>query len=74
MPKFLLVNPFRLPAKSRFLHRPVEGPKEVQVVNYTDIAHCLAGIDWDFYPVRSRHMATGPRPIAKNLPMSRSIG
>ena len=50
MPKFLLVNPFRLPANSRFLHRPVEGPKEVQVVNYKDIAHSLEGIDWDFDP------------------------
>ena len=50
MPKFLLVNPFRLPANSRFLHRPVEGPKEVQVVNYKDIAHTLEGIDWDFDP------------------------
>lgn len=50
MPRFLLVNPFRLPTGSRFLHRPVDGPKEVQVVNYKDIAHTLEGIDWDFDP------------------------
>ena len=43
MPRFLLVNPFRLPAGSRFLHRPVEGPKEVQVVNFKDIAPALEG-------------------------------
>jgi Asp/Glu/hydantoin racemase len=50
MPRFLLVNPFRLPADSRFLHRPVEGPKEVQVVNYEDIANTLEGVEWDFDP------------------------
>ena len=50
MPKFLLVNPFRLPAGSRFLHRPVDGPKEAQVVNFKDIAHTLEGIEWDFDP------------------------
>ncbi len=49
-PRFLLVNPFRLPAGSRFLHRPVEGPKEVQLVNYKDIQHLLQDIDWDFDP------------------------
>jgi allantoin racemase len=50
MPRFLLINPFHLPAGSRFLHRPVEGPREVQVVNFKDIEHTLRGIDWDFDP------------------------
>ena len=48
--RFLLINPFRLPAGSRFIHRPVEGPKEVQLVNYKDIEHVLSDVDWDFHP------------------------
>jgi Asp/Glu/hydantoin racemase len=49
-PRFLLINPFRLPAGSRFIHRPVEGPKEIQLVNYGDVEHVLADVDWDLHP------------------------
>lgn len=32
--RFLLIQAFSLPKESRFLHRPVEGPKEARLMNY----------------------------------------
>jgi Asp/Glu/hydantoin racemase len=48
--RFLLVNAFSLPKDSRYLHRPVEGPKEVRLMNYDNVKHLLEDVDWELHP------------------------
>ena len=48
--RFLLVHAFSMPPGSNYLHRPVEGPKELRLPNYQLVKHCLDGIDWDLHP------------------------
>ena len=47
--KFFLVNAFSLPADSPYLHRPVEGPKEVRLMNYDMVKDHLGDVDWDLH-------------------------
>lgn len=49
-PRLLLVNPFRLPPGSPYVHRLVEGPKEVQLINYGDVESLLRDVQWDLHP------------------------
>jgi Asp/Glu/hydantoin racemase len=48
--RFLLIQAFHLPATSKHLHRPVDGPKETRLMNHGDVAHLLADVDWDLHP------------------------
>jgi allantoin racemase len=48
--RFLFIQPFNLPATSRYLHRPVEGPKEIRLMNYGNIKHLLEDVQWDVHP------------------------
>jgi Asp/Glu/hydantoin racemase len=48
--RFFLVNAFSLPKDSPYLHRPVEGPKEVRLMNYDNVKHLLADVAWDLHP------------------------
>ena len=47
--RFFLVNAFSLPPGSPYLHRPVEGPKEIRLMNYENIKHLLEDVDWDLH-------------------------
>lgn len=48
--RFLLIQAFHLPAESKYLHRPVEGPKEQRLMNYDQLAHLLEDVEWDLDP------------------------
>jgi len=48
--RFFLVNAFSLPPTSPHLHRPVEGPKEVRLMNHDNIKHLLDDVEWDLHP------------------------
>jgi allantoin racemase len=48
--RFFLVNAFSLPKDSPYLHRPVEGPKEIRLMNYDNVKHLLADVEWDLHP------------------------
>lgn len=41
--QFLLVNAFSLPSESPYLHRPIEGPKEVRLMNHDNVKHLFGG-------------------------------
>jgi Asp/Glu/hydantoin racemase len=45
--RFLLINAFNLPKESRFLHRAIEGSKESVLMNYDNVKHLLADVEWD---------------------------
>ena len=47
--KFFLVNAFSLPPDSPYLHRPVEGPKEIRLMNYEMVKEHLTDVDWDLH-------------------------
>ena len=47
--RFLLIHAFSMPPSSKFLHRPVEGPKELRLPNHESVKHVLEGIDWDLH-------------------------
>jgi allantoin racemase len=47
--RFLLIHAFSLPPTSKFLHRPVEGPKETRLPNYERVKQFLDGIDWELH-------------------------
>jgi len=47
---FFLVNAFSLPKDSPYLHRPVEGPKEIRLMNYDNVKHLLEDVEWDLHP------------------------
>jgi allantoin racemase len=48
--RFLLINAFSLPADSRYLHRPVTGPKEARLMNFETHRHLLDDVDWEVHP------------------------
>ncbi len=48
--RFLLIQAFRLPKDSKYLHRAVEGPKETQLMNYEHVKHLLDDVEWDLHP------------------------
>ena len=47
--RFYLVNAFGLPANSRYRHRPMEGAKEVRLMNYDNVKHLLEDVEWDLH-------------------------
>jgi Asp/Glu/hydantoin racemase len=47
---FFLANAFSLPKDSPYLHRPVEGPKEIRLMNYDNVKHLLEDVEWDLHP------------------------
>jgi Asp/Glu/hydantoin racemase len=77
--RFLLIQAFHLPKDSRYLHRSVEGPKEQCLMNYDNVKHLLADVDWDLHhgplatygdwPVETREefdlVAAGRLPIVR---------
>lgn len=77
--RFLLIHAFSLPEGSPYLHRPVKGPKEARLMNFSDISHLLDDVDWEVHPgpmapngnwpVESREefalMAAGRLPIVR---------
>lgn len=48
--RFLLIQAFHLPKDSKYLHRPVEGPKESRLMNYKHVAHLLEDVEWELDP------------------------
>lgn len=77
--RFLMIQGFRLPADSPFLHRKLDGPKEETVMDYPILAPLLEGVDWDVHggaittygdwPVENRqefaHSGVARLPIVK---------
>jgi allantoin racemase len=77
--RFFLVNAFSLPSTSPYLHRPVEGAKEVRLMNHEQVKHLLEDVDWDLHrgplapygdwPVENREefamVAAGRLPIVR---------
>lgn len=47
--RLLLIQGFRLPADSPFLHRKLTGAKEETVMDYPLIAPLLEGVDWEVH-------------------------
>lgn len=47
--RFLMIQAFRLPETSPYLHRKLTGPKETTVMNYQAIAPLLEGVEWDVH-------------------------
>jgi len=47
--QFLLLNAFSVPTKSPYAHRPMDGVKEVRLMNYNNIKHLLDDVDWDLH-------------------------
>jgi len=47
--RFLLIQGFRLPADSPYLHRKLDGPKEQTVMDYPILAPMLEGVDWEVH-------------------------
>ena len=48
--RFLLIQAFHLPHESKYLHRPVEGPKETRLMNYEHVKHLLEDVEWEVHP------------------------
>ena len=48
--RFFLVQAFHLPSTSKYLHRPTEGPKEKRLMNYDNVKHLLADVEWELHP------------------------
>lgn len=77
--RFLMIQAFDLPAGSKYLHRPTEGPKESRLMNYETLEQLLADVDWELHrgplatygdwPVESREefglVAAGRLPIVR---------
>ncbi|QRZ16137.1 hypothetical protein JWJ88_21600 (plasmid) [Paracoccus methylovorus] len=47
--RFLLIQGFRLPSDSPYLHRKLDGPKETTVMDYPLLAPMLEGVAWDVH-------------------------
>lgn len=47
--RLLLIQGFRLPADSPYLHRKLTGPKEETLMDYPLVAPMLAGVDWELH-------------------------
>ena len=39
-----------MPENSRYQLRPIQGPKETQLMNYGDVSSVLDGVTWDIHP------------------------
>lgn len=77
--RFLMIQGFRLPANSPFLHRKLTGTKKETVMDYPILAPLLEGVDWDVHggaittygdwPVENRqefaHSGVARLPIVK---------
>jgi allantoin racemase len=48
--RFLLIQAFHLPKASKYLQRPVEGPRETRLMNYDNVKHLLEDVEWDVHP------------------------
>ena len=48
--RFLLIQAFSQPKGSEYLHRQVEGPKEVQLMNHENVKHLLEDVEWELDP------------------------
>lgn len=48
--RFMLIQAFRLPENSPYRHAAYEGPKEKLLMNYEQIKHLLADVEWDLHP------------------------
>ncbi|MEW6334613.1 MAG: aspartate/glutamate racemase family protein [Thermodesulfobacteriota bacterium] len=48
--RFFLCQAFHLPQNSRYVHRTTEGPKEQRLMNYDNVRHLLADVEWDLHP------------------------
>jgi allantoin racemase len=48
--RFLMIQGFRLPEDSPYLHRKLTGPKEQTLMDYQTLAPLLEDIDWDLHP------------------------
>jgi Asp/Glu/hydantoin racemase len=48
--RFLLIQAFHLPESSPHLHRPATGPREKLLMNYENVQHLLADVEWDLHP------------------------
>ncbi len=48
--RLLLIQPFGLPATSRYKGPAREGPKEQRLMNYQNVKHLLEDVDWDLHP------------------------
>jgi Asp/Glu/hydantoin racemase len=47
--RFLLIQAFRLPETSPYLHRKLTGPKEQTIMNFDSIASLLDDVDWEVH-------------------------
>ncbi len=48
--RLLLIQGFRLPSDSPYLHRKLTGPKSETLMDYPLIAPLLEGVEWDLHP------------------------
>ena len=48
--RFFLCQAFHLPPTSKYLHRPTEGTKEKRLMNYDNVKHLLADVEWELHP------------------------
>lgn len=48
--RFLLIHAFTLPGTSRYLHRPLDGPREARLPNYENVKHVLEDVEWEVHP------------------------
>ena len=48
--RFLLIQPYFLPEHSKLQMRPAGGPKEVELINYREVAPLLANVEWELHP------------------------
>lgn len=77
--RFLLIQAFHLPENSPYLHRPVSGAKEARLMNFDNVKHLLADVEWELHhgplatygdwPVETREefalVAAGRLPIVR---------
>ena len=47
--RFLLIQAFRLPETSPYLHRKLTGPKEQTLMDHANLAPLLEDVDWDLH-------------------------
>jgi allantoin racemase len=48
--RFFLTQAFSLPPTSKYVHRTIEGPKEKRLMNYDNVKHLLADVEWELHP------------------------
>ena len=47
--RFFLCQAFHLPANSKYVHRATEGTKEQRLMNYDNVKHLLADVEWELH-------------------------